>query len=162
MLGHSVKCCNPTPEQYCRTAGVGGLEWCTDQCQGNAKLLRWFIHSSLLCWHVKIFRLPMNSTCQQWAWLLERLLMLRTWSAAATKFLLNSFTSAVVPNTHLGLRASLEINARALWRQPCRTAVLAFGGDAVRVTSLWRYVCKGKGLLDWHQIPLPASTPTME
>lgn len=50
-------------------------------------------------------------------------------------------------NMQLGLRASLEKDTRALRGQPCRTAVLAFSGDAVGVTSLRRYVCKGKGLL---------------
>lgn len=47
----------------------------------------------------------------------------------------------------------------ALRGQPCRNAVLAFGGAAVWVTSLWRHVCKGKGLLCSHRMPLPASAP---
>lgn len=60
----------------------------------------------------------------------------------------------------LGLRASLEKDTVVLWGQPRRNTVLAFEGAAVWVTSLWRYVCKGKGLLYCHQMPLPASAPS--
>lgn len=162
MLGHSVKFCNPTPEQYCRTAGVGSLERCTDPVPGECKAVMVFYTLEFAMLGSENLQASYEFNLSTWACLLEWLLMLRTWSIAATKFLLTSFTSAIVPYTCFSLRASLEINARALWRQPCRTAELAFGGDTVRVTSLWRHVCKGKGLLYWHQIPLPASTPTKE
>lgn len=95
-LGHSVKCCNASLQQHC-TGSLGQTE---ALCQGNAKLLWWFIHLAWLCWGVQIFRLLMNSThlhdpvCY---WVLETSPLLTPECCTATECFLYSSASSGVP-----------------------------------------------------------------
>lgn len=145
-LGYSVKCCDPSPEQHCTTAGTGSLGEGETLCQGNAKLLWWFIHLGWLCWGVQIFRLLVNSTRLHDRVCYWPLLLRNQLSAHCRVLLLCVFYSHLqvqqCQNMQLGLRTSLEKDSGAIWRQPCRNAALAFAGDAVWVTLPWRHVCR--------------------
>lgn len=104
-----------------------------------------------LCWGVQIFRLLVNSTrlhdpvCY-WPLLLRNQAPCSLQSAVLLLSVLYiHLQGQECQNMQLGLRTSLEKDTGAIWRQPCRNAVLAFAGGAVWVTLLpWKHVCREK------------------
>lgn len=158
-LGHSVKGCNPSPEQHC-TGSLGEAE---TLCQGNAKLLWWFIHLGWLCWRAQIFSLLVNSTCLHdpvcyWP------LLLTPKCCAATECFLYSSASSAVPE----YAAVLEnFPGEGHWgcleaaMQKCRAGLCrrcSLGNFTTMETCLQRE----KGLFYWHQMLLPPSTHDFE
>lgn len=152
------------PWTHCTAAAAGSLGRGRDPVPGECKAVTVIYTLELAV----LGSANLQSACKfkwsAWPWLLDRLPLLRRQPSAHSSvqlFAIFIYTATICyinlhmrqcKNMQLCLRASLERDTGALWGQPCRN-----GGAAVWVTSLWRYICKGKGLLYWHQMPLPAS-----
>lgn len=166
-LGHSVKHCHPSPEQYCRTAGAGSLGKGRDPVPAECKAVMVIYTLELAMLGSANLQAACEFNPSAWPCLLDWLLLLRNQPIARSSVLCCNYIFATFviqvqqcQNMQLGLRASLEKDAGALWRQPCRMLRWPLEEMQSGLLHLRWCVCKGKGLLYRHQMPLPASAPS--